>query len=80
MNALKAGLFTLVFIFLSMVLMSTLATAQSMFSPELQIMIDAFVSERMAQGKLPGLSLVIVKDGQVAYTKGYGFANRHYRE
>jgi CubicO group peptidase (beta-lactamase class C family) len=37
--------------------------------------IDSFVQERMVQGKLPGLSLVIVQDGQVAYTKGYGFAN-----
>jgi CubicO group peptidase (beta-lactamase class C family) len=37
--------------------------------------IDAFVQERMTMGKLPGLSLAIVKDGQVAYTKGYGLAN-----
>jgi CubicO group peptidase (beta-lactamase class C family) len=70
MNMLKTGLFTLV-----LVLTSTLANAQNMFSPELQAMVDAFVAEHMEQGKLPGVSLVIVQDGQVVYTKGYGFAN-----
>jgi CubicO group peptidase (beta-lactamase class C family) len=70
MNALKIGLSTLV-----LVLVSIVANAQTMSSPELQTMIDDFVAERMEQGKLPGLSLVIVKDGQILYTKGYGFAN-----
>jgi CubicO group peptidase (beta-lactamase class C family) len=37
--------------------------------------IDTFVNERMAAEKLPGLSLVIVKDGQVRYSQGYGLAN-----
>jgi CubicO group peptidase (beta-lactamase class C family) len=37
--------------------------------------IDTFVHERMNAGKLPGLSLVIVKDGEVRISKGYGFAN-----
>ena len=37
--------------------------------------IDTFVRERMGAGKLPGLSLVIVKDGEVRISRGYGFAN-----
>ena len=37
--------------------------------------IDTLVQARMNAGKLPGLSLVVVKDGEVRYTKGYGFAN-----
>lgn len=37
--------------------------------------IDTFVFDRMAAQKLPGLSLVIVKDGQVRYSQGYGLAN-----
>jgi CubicO group peptidase (beta-lactamase class C family) len=37
--------------------------------------IDTFVRERMSAGKLPGLSLVVVKDGGVRISKGYGFAN-----
>jgi CubicO group peptidase (beta-lactamase class C family) len=56
-------------------LFSATTSAQTPLPAELVSTIDAFVAERMEQGKLPGLSLVIVKDGQVAYTKGYGFAN-----
>jgi CubicO group peptidase (beta-lactamase class C family) len=37
--------------------------------------IDTFVRERMSAGKLPGLSLVVVKDGEVRISRGYGFAN-----
>lgn len=37
--------------------------------------IDAFVRERLSAGKLPGLSLVVVKDGAVRISRGYGFAN-----
>lgn len=70
MNTLKTGLFTLALVFMSMI-----AHAQNMFSPELQVMIDDFVAERMELGNLPGLALTIIKDGQVAYTKGYGLAN-----
>jgi CubicO group peptidase (beta-lactamase class C family) len=34
--------------------------------------IDAFVSEQIKSYEVPGLSLAIVKDGKVLYTKGYG--------
>ena len=37
--------------------------------------IDAFVHERRSAGQLPGLALVVVKDGQVFYSQGYGSAN-----
>lgn len=37
--------------------------------------IDKFIQERITAQKLPGLSLVIVKDGQVRYSNGYGLAN-----
>ena len=40
--------------------------------------IDSFVRERMSAGKLPGLSLIVVKDGEVRYSKGYGFATLEY--
>jgi CubicO group peptidase (beta-lactamase class C family) len=56
-------------------LFSATTLAQATLPTELVSKVDAFVTERMVLGKLPGLSLVIVKDGQVTYTKGYGFAN-----
>ncbi len=34
--------------------------------------LDAFVARGMADWKLPGLSLVVVHDGAVAYQKGFG--------
>ncbi len=35
--------------------------------------IDQFILDRMSEGRLPGLSLAIVKDGEVIYARGYGF-------
>ncbi|WNG13772.1 serine hydrolase domain-containing protein [Cystobacter fuscus] len=38
--------------------------------------IDPFITERMRQGHIPGLSLVILQGGQPVCLKGYGVANR----
>ncbi len=35
--------------------------------------LDSFVIEKMSQTKIPGLSLAIVKDGKVVYSRSYGF-------
>src|SRR6266576_1355133 len=37
--------------------------------------IDDYVSARMRQLHIPGLSLAIVRDGRIAKAQGYGFAN-----
>lgn len=37
--------------------------------------LHAFVLERMHAGRLPGLAAAIVKDGQIAWGRGYGWAN-----
>jgi putative ATP-binding cassette transporter len=34
--------------------------------------IDSFVSERMAAERIPGMAVVVVRDGQVTYLKGFG--------
>ena len=44
---------------------------------EWQRNLDAFVLSRMADTKLPGLSLAVVSDGQVVYKRGYGFRDWH---
>jgi len=37
--------------------------------------IDRFILDKLSEGKLPGLSLAIVKDGKVIYARGYGFSD-----
>jgi CubicO group peptidase (beta-lactamase class C family) len=37
--------------------------------------VDDYVSARMRQLHIPGLSLAIVRDGRVTKAQGYGFAN-----
>lgn len=37
--------------------------------------VDAFVLDRMKTRHIPGVSLAIVRDGEIIYSKGYGYAN-----
>jgi CubicO group peptidase (beta-lactamase class C family) len=41
--------------------------------------VDDYVSARMRQLHIPGLSLAIVRDGRVTKAQGYGFANLELR-
>jgi len=38
-------------------------------------LIDGFFAERMAEQHIPGAVFVLVKDGKVVHSRGYGFAN-----
>ena len=38
--------------------------------------IDAFVEATMAEWKVPGLALAVVKEGRVVHMEGYGFRDR----
>lgn len=46
------------------------AGTQSLFSE-----IEKLIINKMSQGKIPGLSVAIVKDGETAYKAGFGYAN-----
>lgn len=37
--------------------------------------VNAFVREKMAANHIPGLSLAVVRDGNIVFAKGYGMAN-----
>ena len=37
--------------------------------------LDSYINRGMQQWKVPGLSIVIVKDGKIAYMKGFGVRN-----
>jgi CubicO group peptidase (beta-lactamase class C family) len=41
--------------------------------------IDRYVRDQMLRQRIPGLSLVIVKDGKITKQKGYGLANIEHR-
>src|SRR4051794_5232622 len=37
--------------------------------------LESFVFDKMAATRLPGVSIALVKDGQVAYARGFGHAD-----
>lgn len=37
--------------------------------------VDKYIESEMQKQKIPGVALAIVKNGQIEYVKGYGFAN-----
>ncbi len=41
--------------------------------------VDDYVAAEMQKRKIPGLSVAIIKDGQVVKAKGYGFANLEHQ-
>lgn len=58
------------FVALVWVLVSA-AFGQTSLTPK----VDEYVQAEMQKQHIPGLSLAIVRDGQISYTKGYGHAN-----
>ena len=39
------------------------------------LQVDSLVKEEMKNQRIPGLSLVVVRDGKIDYVKGYGYSN-----
>lgn len=37
--------------------------------------IDTYINEQLTENSIPGVSLAVMQDGKVVYTKGYGLAN-----
>jgi D-alanyl-D-alanine carboxypeptidase len=37
--------------------------------------VDEYIKAEMQKQRIPGLSLAVIKDGQILHAKGYGFAN-----
>ncbi len=50
------------------------AIAQTQLSPELQAKIDQLAADTLAKSGVPSASVVVVKNGQIAYVKAYGLA------
>ncbi len=46
---------------------------------ELEAFLDPFFAQQMAKLHIPGAVVLVVKDGEIFFTKGYGFANLEQR-
>ena len=42
---------------------------------ELEAFLDGFFAQKMEELHIPGVAFVMVKDGQVFFSKGYGYAD-----
>src|SRR5438067_6838694 len=59
---------------LGLVLSTSLCSAQTPApTPKSLDDFDAIVAKAMADSKIPGISLAIVRDGKVIYAKGFGY-------
>lgn len=48
-------------------------------SANLKKQVDSLVNKEMQKQKIPGLSVVLLKDGKPVYIKGYGYANLEHK-
>jgi CubicO group peptidase (beta-lactamase class C family) len=53
----------------------TIAPADATDPEELAAWLDPLVEQKMAEGHIPGAVFLLVKDGAVAYARGYGVAD-----
>jgi CubicO group peptidase (beta-lactamase class C family) len=73
--------YTCLFLFLLFVVCGGQVQAQnstlsgSMDARELETFLEPIFNERMSTLKIPGAVFVFVKDGQIVFSKGYGFAD-----
>lgn len=56
---------------------SALAIPQAAANPEFAA-IDAYVTTRMKDLRIPGVAIGIVKDDQIIYLRGFGIAGSQY--
>src|SRR5690606_6870851 len=53
--------------------------AQNKVSSKIKLQVDSLVNEEMKNQRIPGLSLVVVRDGKIDYVKGYGYSNLEHK-
>lgn len=68
-------------VFINLILSSSVVFAEVDNGPidsltqDEKIKIEKLIEENMDKGKIPGLSITIVKDDKIIYQKGFGYAN-----
>ncbi|RYG20206.1 MAG: class A beta-lactamase-related serine hydrolase [Chitinophagaceae bacterium] len=53
--------------------------AQTKSSTKIQLQVDSLVNAELKKQRIPGVSVVIVKDGKIDYVKGFGFSNLEHK-
>ncbi|RYG08375.1 MAG: class A beta-lactamase-related serine hydrolase, partial [Chitinophagaceae bacterium] len=53
--------------------------AQNKITSKIKIRVDSLVSAEMKSQRIPGLSLIVVRDGKIDYVKGYGYSNLEHK-
>ncbi len=53
--------------------------AQNRISTKIERQVDSLVIAEMKTQHIPGLSLVVVRDGKIDYVKGYGYSNLEHK-
>lgn len=48
-------------------------------SGKLKTRVDSLINAEMQKQRIPGISLVVVRDGKIDYVKGYGYANLEHK-
>jgi CubicO group peptidase (beta-lactamase class C family) len=59
--------------------MILLIAASGIAQDQMTARVDKFVKAEMQRGKIPGVSLAVIKDGKPLIVKGYGFANLEHK-
>jgi CubicO group peptidase (beta-lactamase class C family) len=49
--------------------------AQNKITPAIQVRVDSLANAEMKSQRIPGLSILVVRDGKIDYVKGYGYSN-----
>lgn len=53
--------------------------AQNNISSKRMLRVDSFVNAEMKSQRIPGVSLVVVRDGKIDYVKSYGYSNLEHK-
>lgn len=53
--------------------------AQNKIVSAINRQVDSLVNAEMKSQRIPGLSLVVVRDGKIEYVKGYGYSNLEHK-
>ena len=63
------------FISTTFLIIISLFVLQTVAQDSVTLKIDEYIKTEMQKQKIPGVSLAVIRDGQLIYAKGYGFAN-----
>ena len=70
----KKRYFSLILIVIFLILFSSISFAQNIEDVySVEMFFDGFLESQMEEYKVPGVTISVVKDGEIIFKKGYGF-------